>query len=176
MAFGESLESLLLQVAAGDRVAFRRLYDEVSARLFAVCLALLRNRARAEDILQDAFIRIWDRAYLYDPAKGGAYVWMVVLTRRLALNALRSAAPLRIEETESDVADFPNPVESGDPIARRRLVVCLDLLPEPQKDAILLAYLHGWTHEELSRRFDRPMGTVKSWLFRGLAELRSCLK
>ncbi|WP_292532324.1 sigma-70 family RNA polymerase sigma factor [Methylocystis sp.] len=171
----DTLEALLQRVAKRDRAAFRDLYAATSSRLFAVCLRLLRDRARAEEVLQEAFMRIWERAASYDAEKGVALAWMTVLTRRIALNELRrrdsAHASLDEEETPQMAADLPE----HDPLAKGRLIECLDRLGEERRQWVLLAYIHGYSHEELARRFQRPLGTMKSALFRGLADLRKCI-
>lgn len=169
------LESLLQRVARRDRAAFRDLYAATSSRLFAVCLNLLRDRPRAEEALQEAFVRIWERAASYDAEKGAALAWMTVVTRRIALNELRrrdsAHASLEEEEAPQIAADLPE----HDPLAKGRLIDCLEKLGEERRQWVLLAYIHGYSHEELARRFRRPLGTMKSALFRGLADLRKCI-
>lgn len=170
-----SPEALLQRVAKRDRAAFRDLYAATSSRLFAVCVKLLRDRARAEEALQESFARIWERAASYDAEKGTALAWMTVLTRRIALNELRrrerAHASLEEEEAPQIAADLPE----HDPLAKGRLIECLDKLGEERRQWVLLAYIHGYSHEELARRFQRPLGTMKSALFRGLADLRKCI-
>lgn len=170
-----SLEALLQRVAKKDRAAFRDLYAATSSRLFAICLGLLRDRARAEEALQESFSRIWERAASYDAQKGAALAWMTVLTRRIALNELRRRdgvhASLEEDEAPQIAADLPE----RDPLAKGRLLECLDRLGEERRHWVILAYVHGYSHEELAQRFQRPLGTMKSALFRGLADLRKCI-
>ncbi|MGJ0621495.1 MAG: sigma-70 family RNA polymerase sigma factor [Methylocystis sp.] len=170
-----SPEALLQRVAKRDRAAFRDLYAATSSRLFAVCVKLLRDRARAEEALQESFARIWERAASYDAEKGAALAWMTVLTRRIALNELRrresAYASLEEEDAPQIAADLPE----HDPLAKGRLIECLDKLGDERRQWVLLAYIHGYSHEELARRFQRPLGTMKSALFRGLADLRKCI-
>lgn len=172
-----SNESLLRRVGAGDRAAFHDLYAATAPRLFAICVALLRDRPRAEEALQEAFVRIWERADSYDPEKGAALAWMTVVTRRIALNELsRRKRPTRSLDDEDDplpeiAADLPE----QDPIGKGRLIHCLGKLEPERRRWVVLAYVHGYSHEELARRFGRPLGTMKSALFRGLAELRKCV-
>ncbi|MGD9539397.1 sigma-70 family RNA polymerase sigma factor [Methylocystis sp.] len=171
----KSLEALLQRVAKKDRAAFRDLYAATSSRLFAVCLNLLRDRPRAEEALQEAFARIWERAASFDAGKGAALAWMTVVTRRIALNELRrrdsAHASLEEEEAPEIAADLPE----HDPLAKGRLIECLEKLGEERRQWVLLAYIHGYSHEELAKRFQRPLGTMKSALFRGLADLRRCI-
>ncbi len=171
-----SNEALLQRVAAGDRAAFRDLYEATASRLYAICVALLKDRARAEEALQESFVRIWERASAYDEAKGAALAWMSVVTRRVALNELRrrdnAHSSLDGDDQAPEIAaDLPE----LDPIGKGRLMECLDKLEAERRQWVLLAYVHGYSHEELARRFERPLGTMKSALFRGLADLRKCI-
>jgi RNA polymerase sigma-70 factor (ECF subfamily) len=171
-----SNEALLRRVAAGDRAAFRELYAATASRLFGVCLALLRDRARAEEALQESFVRIWERAASFDESKGVALAWMTVVTRRVALNELRRRdnAYSSLDDDE-DAPEIPAELPEQDPIGKARLLECLDRLDAERRQWLLLAYVHGYSHEELARRFERPLGTMKSALFRGLADLRKCV-
>ncbi len=171
-----SAVSLLERVAAGDRDAFRALYRCASPKLYGICLSLLKDPARAEEAVQDSFVRIWERASAFDPHKGAALAWMSVLTRRIALNELRrkdnTHASLDEDDDASQVAaDLPEP----DPIGKSRLLHCLDKLDAARRQWVLLAYVHGYSHEQLAQRFERPLGTMKAALFRGLADLRKCV-
>lgn len=172
-----SNETLLTRVAAGDRAAFQQLYASTSSRLFGVCLALLRDRARAEEALQDAFVRIWERAASFDATKGAALAWMSVVARRVALNELRRRDGVHrsLDDEEDDIPEVAAELPELDPIGKGRLLHCLDKLDAERRQWVLLAYVHGYSHEELAQRFERPLGTMKSALFRGLAELRKCV-
>jgi RNA polymerase sigma-70 factor, ECF subfamily len=170
---GASNEALLRSAGKGDRAAFRALYHATAPRLFGVCLALLRDRPRAEEVLQEAFARIWEKAYSFDEGKGAALAWMTVLTRRVALNELRrrEEGAAACEDMPEIAAEIPEP----DPLQKRRLLDCLGKLDASRRQWVLLAYVHGFTHEELARRFQQPPGTMKSALFRALTDLRKCL-
>ena len=172
-----SIDTLLKRAGTGDRVAFRDLYAAIAARLFATCVALLRDRVRAEDALQEAFIRIWEHANTFDPDKGSALAWMTVITRRIALSELRRRehAHKSLDDDAAGLPDIAADLPEPDPIGKARLEHCLGQLEPDRRRYVLLAYLHGYTHEELARRFERPLGTMKSFLFRGLADLRKCI-
>lgn len=171
----DTLEAMLIRVAAGDRSAFRRLYSATASRLLAICIGLLRDRARAEEALQEAYTRIWERAASYDAEKGAALAWMTVVTRRIALNELRRRDNAHDSLDEEEAPQIPDDLPEQDPMAKTRLLGCLEKLGEERRKWVLLAYIHGYSHEELARRFDRPLGTMKSALFRGLADLRKCI-
>jgi RNA polymerase sigma-70 factor (ECF subfamily) len=170
-----SLEELLRRVGRKDRAAFRDLYAATSSRLFAICLRLLRDRARADEALQESFTRIWERATSYDAEKGAALAWMTVVTRRIALNDLRRRDNAHDSLDEAASPEVAAELPEQDPMAKARLLDCLDKLGAERRQWVVLAYIHGYSHEELARRFDRPLGTMKSALFRGLADLRKCI-
>jgi RNA polymerase sigma-70 factor, ECF subfamily len=171
----DSLGSLLQRVAQKDRAAFRDLYAATSSRLFAVCVGLLRDRGRAEEALQESFTRIWERAASYDPNKGAALAWMTVVTRRIALNEIRRRDNTHDSLDEEAAPEIAAELPECDPMAKGRLIECLEKLGEERRQWVLLAYIHGYSHEELAQRFQRPLGTMKSALFRGLADLRKCI-
>ncbi|MCX7899411.1 MAG: sigma-70 family RNA polymerase sigma factor [Methylocystis sp.] len=171
----DTLEALLILVAGGDRAAFRKLYAATASRLFAMCVKLLHDRARAEEAVQEAFTRIWERAGSFDAEKGAALAWMTVVTRRIALNELRRRDNAHDSLDEEAAPELAADLPEQDPMAKARLVDCLEKLGDERRQWVLLAYIHGYSHEELARRFNRPLGTMKSALFRGLADLRKCI-
>jgi RNA polymerase sigma-70 factor, ECF subfamily len=172
-----SNETLLLRVGGGDRAAFRNLYAANAPRLFAICAALLRERARAEEALQEAFIRVWERAKSFEPDKGTALAWMAVVTRRVALNELRRRdnAQKSLDDADDALPEIAGDLPEQDPIGKGRLMNCLEKLGPDKRRYVLLAYVHGYSHAELARRFEQPVGTMKSTLFRALADLRRCM-
>jgi len=172
-----SNETLLLRVGAADRAAFRDLYATTAPRLFPICVALLREPARAEEALQEAFVRIWERAKSFDPNKGAALAWMTVVTRRVALNELRRRDPANksLDGADGALPEIADDLPEQDPIGKGRLMNCLEKLGPDKRRYVLLAYVHGYSHLELARRFEQPLGTMKSTLFRALADLRRCL-
>lgn len=171
------LETLLASVAAGDRQAFRQLYHLTSAKLFATVRAVVPDRARAEEILQDTYCRVWERADRFDPAKGSAITWLATIARRLAIDDARRrrAEVMSIDDESAGILDLAADVHEPDPIGTGRLKTCLEKLRIDYRNVVVLAHVHGLTYEELARRFDKPVGTVKTWVFRGLAELKACI-
>lgn len=162
------LETLLALIGQGDRSAFRYLYDRVAGRMFASARRILGDRELAEDAVQDAFVRIWRSAAKFDPARGVALAWVGRIVRNAALDRLPKERDMgRIEDIEIAVM----PVEP--PSAR--VGQCLKKLPGQQGKAMVLMYVHGMTHSELAEYFGAPLGTVKSWIKRGLAMLRNCM-
>lgn len=170
----ESLEALLVLTARGDQAAFRTLYDRTSGRLFAICLRIARNRALAEDFLQEAYARVWERSRQYDPQRGGAWAWMIALTRHYAIDVIRVRGR---EVVTPDAPEFDSP----DPQAFAGVDVKLDFpvvwralaeLDEGPRRAILQAYFDGLSYQEISLALGVPVGTAKTWVSRGLAKLR----
>jgi RNA polymerase sigma-70 factor (ECF subfamily) len=172
------LAELLAQVVAGNRDALRAIYLRQSTRLFGVAMAILRDRTAAADVLQEAFLRIWNRASQFDPERGDAAAWLAAIVRYAALDAVRARGRevLTDNPTLGDATLEPEAFES---LSRsedsKRLHHCLDHLPPPHRTGIILAFVHGLSHPEVAARLDQPLGTVKSWIRRGLLSLRECL-
>lgn len=176
----DDLAALIYQTALGDQRAFERLYQQTSPQLFGAALALLRRRDLAEDVLQEAYVKIWHSAASYQPERGSATTWLGTIVRRCAIDRLRRRSPetatLADEEWETIADDSPGPLQNviADADARR-LGICLDQLDERQRESVALAFFHGLTHSELAERLAAPLGTVKAWVRRGLDKLRTCL-
>lgn len=172
---------LLLEVAQGDRAAFERLYRLASPRLFAICLRLLPDRAEAEDVLQEVFTTIWHKAEQFDPDRAGAMAWMGMIARNRSIDRLRSPGHA-VRTTAIDLGDeLPDSGESPMDAAeasddRERLQRCLERLDERRRGLIRTAFFEGATYEELATRSGAPLGSVKSWIRRGLMQLRTCLE
>jgi RNA polymerase sigma-70 factor (ECF subfamily) len=172
-----SPEALMPLVAAGDREAFRALYRSLAPTLHGVALSLVRDRDMAQDVTQEAFVRVWENAARYDAAKGAVVAWAIVITRRLALNEIRRrrTATVPVEEAEAEV-DALLAIDGPDPSGQTvRLKRCLEALDPDYRRAILLTYHQGLTNEELAEQLGRPLGTVKSWVRRGLVDLKDCV-
>lgn len=179
-AHAEKLEQLLAGVARGDESAFAELYQATSSKLLGVALRILKSREVAEEVVQEAFFKVWERARDYDPAIAAPVTWMAAIVRNRALDEVRRRV-VRPAADESELADL----ESADehPIAAlvraediERLMRCMDGLEPEKKQMVRLAYLDGMSREALAKRFDRPEGTIKTWLHRSLAQLRGCLE
>lgn len=176
----DPLQDLLAATARGDRAAFKRAYQLSSPRLYPIALRLLARRDAADEVLQEAYVLIWRKAALYRPEKGRPMAWMATIVRNCAIDRLRSEArEPRGTETWDEAAEAKaDPLVSQMAVAEQvdpGLRKCLEKLQENQRRAILLAYYHGLTHEELSAQMKVPLGTVKSWVRRGLLQLRDCL-
>jgi RNA polymerase sigma-70 factor, ECF subfamily len=171
------LQRLLQRVARHDQTAFAALYAQTSAKLFAVALRILRRREWAEEVMQEAFVAVWQRAGDYDPARGSAAAWLTTIVRHCAIDQLRRVAvrPEGRWASEAALATRIAPDSTGSGAELRALQRCLDQLDEQPRRAVVLAYCYGLTREELAAQLAVPVGTVKSWLRRSLERLQKCL-
>jgi len=170
-------DDLLTAVAGGDKVAFRQLYDATAPSLFPICLKIVRDRDAAREVFQDAYFRIWQKAYLYDRQKGRALAWMATITRRCALDKLAESkvTAISLGNIDDELILSATAKLGGGSEESLSLKRCLEKLDEKYSRAILLAYFYGFTHEELSSQLNIPLGTAKSWVTRGLAQLQGCM-
>jgi RNA polymerase sigma-70 factor (ECF subfamily) len=180
MPMAEDLAPLVYRTALGDQRAFEQLYRHTSASLYGVALALMRRRDLAEEVLQEAYVKVWHAADSYRSERGTVSTWMGTIVRRCAIDRLR--------RQKSQWSELPEPewelLEDGGPgplermladADARRLARCLEHLDERQRETVRLAFFHGLTHSELADRLTTPLGTVKAWIRRGLEKLRGCL-
>ncbi|HEY9539366.1 MAG TPA: sigma-70 family RNA polymerase sigma factor [Kiloniellaceae bacterium] len=171
---------LLSRCSLGDQGAFADLYEATSAKLFGVALRMLRREAWAEEALQEAFVKIWRHADSYNPARGRPMTWMINVVRNQALDMLRRADYRAQEEEWNPDKDFRMTTDNPAALAEtseemQRVLGCLGLLGEEQRDCILLSYHQGLTPTEVAAKLKRPVGTVKTWIRRGLVKVRNCL-
>ncbi|MFJ2982489.1 MULTISPECIES: sigma-70 family RNA polymerase sigma factor [unclassified Pseudomonas] len=160
--------------AQGDRRALHALYEEEGARLLGVARRIARDDATAEDILHDAFVRIWTRAASFDPARGSARGWIYSVTRHLALNFIRDTR----REVVLDEAAFSSMPFAGDidlQADSAKIHRCLEQLEPARKQCILHAYVDGCSHAEIAGLLNTPLGTIKAWIKRSLKALRECM-
>lgn len=173
------LNDLLMQTGRGDQQAFAALYQRTSSKLFGVCLRMLRERAEAEEVLQETYITVWRRAASFDAGKASAITWLVTLARNKAIDRLRQhreeqLAPLQLDETADSQ---PTPATSAETSQEhQRLQRCLDALEPLQRSAVREAFFSGATYNQLAVRSKVPLGTMKSWIRRSLLQLRTCLE
>ncbi len=169
-------EILLQRCAAGDRAAFRALYDRHAARLYAVALRITRHANLAADTVQEAFIQIWQNARHYHPERGSPEAWMTGLTRYRALDLVRRAGPALIPLEDEHAAESFDDLSVLDEAAEgRALRECLERLDPNRRRLVVLAFVEGFSHAELAAQFVIPLGTIKSSIRRSLATLRECL-
>ncbi|MBW4935220.1 sigma-70 family RNA polymerase sigma factor [Marinobacter sp. F4206] len=176
----EDLMRLLFLVARQDRRAFEQLYEKIAARMFGLCVKLAGQRELAEEALQEAFIQIWHHAAEYHEGRGTPMGWMMTIARYRTLDLIRAR---KVRQTSGD--DHLEHIEDqrAGPLddslrtaGSAQLTGCLEELTDVQRDSILLSYYRGFTHEELAQALSSPIGTVKSWIRRGLLALKRCLE
>jgi len=173
------LDHLLRAAANGDKSAFRAIFDMTSAKLFGVAVRILKRHDLAEDVMQDAFLKIWDAAPRYRPELGSPISWMVAITRNRAIDVLRKRTEVALDDEQGKgerADDAPDPFEmTAQSRDLKALLQCMEKLGAKQKQCLLMAYYYGYTHEEISQRMATPVGTIKSWIRRGLIQLKGCL-
>jgi RNA polymerase sigma-70 factor (ECF subfamily) len=171
------LSSLILRCANREATAFNELYEHASPLVFGTLLRILKRRALAEEALQDVFVSVWQRAAQYEPSRGNALGWILAISRYRAIDLLRRehsapAGVVSLEESATGGPDEHSLSISSDALLER----CLGLLSEEQRRCIVLAFVDGSSHDEIAQRTGSPLGTIKSWIRRGLQSLRQCLE
>ena len=179
----EELARLLARCSLGDKNSFERLYKSSSAQLFGLILRIVKNQDTAAEILQESYVKIWNRAGDFRAEVAQPMTWMGTIARNQAIDTLRrNAHHTNTSESVEDLRWLPDENNRApEDVAhvehqRDALKKCLAQLEGLQQKALLLAYFRGMTHEELAVHLDKPLGTVKSWLRRGLQRLKQCLE
>jgi RNA polymerase sigma-70 factor (ECF subfamily) len=185
------LSRLLARAGLGDRAAFALLYERTSAHLFGVVLRINRDRAQAEDVLQEVYVNVWRAAQSFDAAQSQPLTWLTSIARNRAIDSLRrkqaepqtQPAPLASDSDEErdvydDLADnAPGPLallsQASD---ARALSQCMQGLSPQQRQSVALAFYDGLSHAEVAEQMKEPLGTVKSWVRRALISLKACLE
>jgi len=185
------LSRLLARAGLGDRAAFALLYERTSAHLFGVVLRINRDRAQAEDVLQEVYVNVWRAAQSFDAAQSQPLTWLTSIARNRAIDSLRrkqaepqtQPAPLASDSDEErdvydDLADnAPGPLallsQASD---ARALSECMQGLTAPQRQSVAMAFYDGLSHAEVAEQMKEPLGTVKSWVRRALISLKACLE
>lgn len=170
---------LIKQLRAGDKSALSYLYDHYSAALYGIIFRIVKREEWAEEVLQDAFLKIWDRIDAYDESKGRLFTWMMNLTRNLAIDKTRSKEITRAKKTD-DLQEFVNTIDKQEQtemkVGQIGLLPVLDALPPEQKFVVDYLYLKGYTQSEVAEEFGIPLGTVKTRLRLAMNALRMILK
>jgi RNA polymerase sigma-70 factor, ECF subfamily len=170
---------LLAAIAKGDAAAFERLYGASRAKLYGVLLRILGTPELADEVMQETYVKIWTMAGKFDPTIASPTTWMVAIARNRAIDIVRQKGDLSIEDAPEAIGAATTPP----PLARRemseelkRLLACLGKLDPEKQRIVLLAYYSGWSREQLARKLDIPMNTIKTWLRRSLLEIRECME
>lgn len=184
MTESEQIAEWLAATAQGDERAFQKLYHATSAHLFGLLLRILRTEDNAEDALQDVYVKIWQKAKTYEPARGAPLSWLMSIARYRALDLLRRRDPQgSMPEDPNIEALVLEDVHSAGPQANSETMQtlsaidqCLHALRPEQRRGLMLVYYEGLTHQELAERLEIPLGTAKSLIRRGVIALRECLQ
>ena len=178
MTTAKDIEGYISRVALGDRAAFDALYNATSAKLFGVCLRVLNNRTDAEDVMQEAFVKIWHNANRYMSNGLSPMTWLITIARNASIDRLRKQriGNARLEEVQEVPDAKPGPEAMA--VARSeggRIKLCLDELEAEKSKAVQMAYLQGYSYAELADHFTVPLNTIRTWLRRSLLKLKECL-
>ncbi len=179
MTDADHLEKLLAQCSLGNRRAFETLYRTVAPRLHSVALRCMGRRDLAEEVVQESFVRIWHNASRYEAHVSAPLTWMITLTRNLAIDQLRKHRELPLSDAQQDAMtdESPSAHEQLDSArAASALGHCLERLDGMQRQSITIAYFQGLSASELAHTLGAPLGSVKSWIRRGMERLRRCLE
>jgi RNA polymerase sigma-70 factor (ECF subfamily) len=177
----QDLVEALERTAQGDVAAFKTVYAATSMKLYGIIVRILGRSDVADEVLQEVYVRVWQRAGEFDPTASSPITWLAAIARNRALDEARRAGA-RPSRPLDDCPQLLQVRSDDDPAAGleqneqlRRLEACLDNLEPERKEIVLLAYYHGMTREEIAGRLERPLATVKTWLRRSLAQLKDCL-
>lgn len=178
------LADLLQRVAGGDRGALGTLYRATSAKLYGVCLRILKDNGESEDVLQEVYMVVWRRAGAFDASRGSPITWLAAIARNRAIDRLRSRKAagdgVSAQSAEAVLAEAADPMPNADDLLERsdtyrRLWSCLETLDPRHAHAIRAAFHEGVTYESLAGQAGVPLGTMKGWVRRSLLRLRGCL-
>jgi len=173
------IETLIARTAKGDKTAFGALYDATSGKLFGVILRVLKDRAAAEDALQDVYLKIWNYAGRYSADGHNPMTWLITIARNTAIDHLRA------NRSTDDLADFENLIPDTGPTPEsaavaasdaKRIATCMQELGADRRNAVIGAYLHGKSYADLSHQYGVPLNTMRTWLRRSLIVLRECME
>lgn len=172
-------EEAVLACARGERYALKAIYLRDSQWLFSVAMRIVRRRELAEEVLQDAFVKIWTKASSYSPTGGSARGWVYSIVRNQALNAVRTDRDSPVEAVLEQEGDLNEPTLTSnllDDVDVQAMHNCLTHLDDAKRQAIMLAFVSGLSHGEVAKEMNAPLGSVKAWIRRGLIKLKECLK
>lgn len=180
MISSKEIENLILQTALGNRDAFRSLYHTTSSKLFGVCLRVLKDRASAEDALQEVYVKIWQKADTFAANHYSPMSWLIVIARNHSIDVIRARKPQAVDIDDAiDISDetTKSPEEAAmNSSEGRRIDLCLKELDADRAGAVQSAYVEGYSYQELAEHYDVPVNTMRTWLRRSLAKLKACLE
>lgn len=177
----ERLKSAMARLATGDKAALEQVYQATRLKLFGICYRILGDRKEAEDALQDVYLNLWQRADRYDPDRASPISWLATFARNRAVDRLRTG---KVRAGSVDI-DEAAPVPDATPLADAQMIDaersarihhCIETLDAKQRDSIRTAFFEARTYAEIAEKTDVPLGTMKSWIRRGLQKLKDCLE
>lgn len=174
----QQIEALIAEVVLHDRSAYQQLYDLSSAKLFGICLRILKDRAEAEDALQEVFVNIWKKSSSYEASKARGITWMSAIARNHSIDRLRARRPF--EESIDDNYELEDKTPGPEAAVTRSAVNkeihdCLSALDNKHSEAVKRTYLNGWTYQQTADELKVPLNTLKTWIRRSLIALRECM-
>ncbi len=177
----EALKAAMARLADGDRSALEDIYRATRVKLFGICLRILGDRKEAEDALQDVYVNLWQRADRYDPTRASPISWLATFARNRAIDRLRTGKVRGGAVPVEEAAPLPDQAPLADSLLvdaeqTAQIHTCLEGLDENARGHIRAAFFDGKTYAELAETADVPLGTMKSWIRRGLQRLRACLE
>jgi RNA polymerase sigma-70 factor (ECF subfamily) len=176
----DDIAGFLQDIAKGDRTAFASLYAATSSKLLGVVLRILKRRDIAEEVLQEVYVKIWEKAADFDAGRASPITWMSTIARNRALDVVRQRTPVSLEDHPEHLDAAADEELAIDKILRdesgQALRDCLSKLDPDRARIIILAYCEGLSREELGQRYNQPANTIKTWLRRSLLQLRGCLE
>lgn len=172
------LEQLIAQLVLKDRRAFALLYEKTSAKLFGICLRILNDRSEAEDVLQEIYIKVWHKADRFAVGRASVITWLSTVARNQAIDRLRAKGKPHDDLADHDDIRDLGPTPEQATLARdqkAQIDLCLDQLNNDHAFAVRHTYLSGWSYQQSADALDKPLNTVKTWIRRGLMQLKECL-
>ncbi len=177
----EALRAAMARLADGDQSALEEIYRATRMKLFGICLRILGDQKEAEDALQDVYINLWQRADRYDPARASPIAWLAAFARNRAIDRLRTGKVRSGAVPVEEAAPLPDHSPLADALLidaeqAAQIHTCLRGLDDRTQGHIRAAFFEGQTYAQLAEAADVPLGTMKSWIRRGLMRLRACLE
>lgn len=172
------IEELIAEVVIHNRSAYQQLYELCSAKLFGICLRILKDRSEAEDALQEVFINIWKKSSSYEASKARGITWMSAIARNHSIDRLRARRPFEesIDDNHDleDITPGPEAMVSSSAV-NKEIHDCLSALDNDHSEAVKRTYLNGWTYQQTADELKVPLNTIKTWIRRSLIALRECM-
>ncbi len=177
----EALRDAMIRLAAGDESALEQIYNATRVKLFGICFRILGDRKEAEDALQDVYVNLWQRADRFDPERASPISWLSTFARNRAVDRLRTGKVRAGSVAVDEAMPLPDEAPLADMLlvdAERNAQIhkCIEELDPNTREHIRSAFFDGYTYAQLAERADVPLGTMKSWIRRGLMKLRTCFE